>query len=199
VPTYYVTRADLKTRLAIPSADTGSDAMLDSIIAGVCTQINDHCGRVFWTVSAMTRHYDAEFSDMLNVDDLTTITALATDSNGRRTYDETWSASDYELFPYNAAQLSWPYSMILVRPDGARLFPVGRRTVSVTGNWGWPAVPAPVIEAAFLQCERLYQRRNSPMGVAGPNEFGQLTALAPMDPDVIMLLRPYMRLSMRAV
>jgi hypothetical protein len=26
-----------------------------------------------------------------------------------------------------------------------------------------------------------------------------LTALAPVDPDVIMLLRPYMRLSMRAV
>ena len=36
--------------------------------------------------------------------------------------------------------------------------------MKITGYWGWPATPAQIIEACYLQCERLYQRRNSPMG-----------------------------------
>ena len=108
-----------------------------------------------------------------------------------------WTTNDYEMAPHNAAATNRPFTTARLKPGGVNTFPVGRRTVKITGYWGWPATPAQIIEACYLQCERLYQRRNSPMGVAGPNEFGQLTALAPLDPDVIMLLRPYMRLSMR--
>ena len=70
--------------------------------------------------------------------------------------------------------------------------------MKITGYWGWPATPAQIIEACYLQCERPTNAVILRWG-GGPNEFGQLTALAPLDPDVIMLLRPYMRLSMRAV
>ena len=83
------------------------------------------------------------------------------------------------------------------RLTGAMRFQRGAG-VQITGVWGWPAVPAPVVDACYLQAERIYQRRNSPMGVAGPNEFGQLTALAPLDPDVRMLLQPYVRMGLGA-
>lgn len=197
---HYITRANLKIRLDIASSDTGSDSILDSIIAGVHGQIDDICGRSF-LVNATTeiRYFDAEFGDYLETDDLSSVTAMATDDQHDRTYGTAWTTNDYELEPRNAAALNRPFTSVWLKPAGANTFPTGRRTVQITGYWGWPATPAQIIEACYLQCERLYQRRNSPMGVAGPNEFGQLTALAPMDPDVIMLLRPYMRMGMRAV
>lgn len=197
---HYITRANLKIRLDIASSDTGSDSILDSIIAGVHGQIDDICGRSF-LVNATTevRHFDAEFGDYLETDDLASVTAMATDDQHDRTYGTAWTTNDYEPEPRNAAALNRPFTSVWLKPTGANVFPTGRRTVQITGYWGWPATPAPVVEACYLQCERLYQRRNSPMGVAGPNEFGQLTALAPFDPDVIMLLRPYVRMSMRAV
>jgi len=197
---HYITRANLKTRLDIDSGDTGSDGILDSIIAGVHGQIDDICGRSFLVnPTTEARYFDAEFDDYLEVDDLTSVLEIATDDQRNRAYSTVWTTNDYEMAPHNAAATNRPFTTARLKPGGVNTFPVGRRTVKITGYWGWPATPAQIIEACYLQCERLYQRRNSPMGVAGPNEFGQLTALAPLDPDVIMLLRPYMRLSMRAV
>ena len=193
MPTYYVTRADLKTRLDIPSADTGSDAMLDAMIEAVSNQINHFCGRVFWTASAEVRYFDAQFEDYVEIDDLVSLSALATDLNQDRAYSIAWASTDYELSPVNAAAASRPYTLIWMHPTGRYAFPAGRKTVKITGTWGWPAVPKMIAEATFLQCARLYQRRNSPMGVAGPNEFGQLTPLAPIDPDVKTLLWPFVR------
>jgi len=197
---HYITLADLKIRLDIESSDTGSDGILDSIIAGVHGQIDDICGRSF-LVNATTevRYFDAEFGDYLEIDDLASVLEIATDDQHDRAYSVVWTTNDYEMEPRNAAAINRPFTSAWLKPGGANMFPTGRRTVKITGYWGWPATPAQIVEACYLQCERLYQRRNSPMGVAGPNEFGQLTALAPLDPDVIMLLRPYMRLSMRAV
>lgn len=200
VAVHYITRANLKIRLDIESSDTGSDDILDSIIAGVHGQIDDICWRSFLANEATeSRYFDAESGDYLEIDDVTSVTAIATDDRHDRNYSTAWTTGDFDLEPGNAAASSRPFTSVLLHPTGTLVFPTGRRTVKITGYWGWPATPAPVIEACYLQCERLYQRRNSPMGVAGPNEFGQLTALAPLDPDVIMLLRPYMRLSVRAV
>lgn len=197
---HYITRANLKVRLDIESSDTGSDDILDSIIAGVHGQIDDICWRSFLVNEATeVRYFDAEFGDYLETDDLASVLEIATDDQHDRTYSAVWTTNDYEMEPRNAAAINRPFTSAWLKPGGANTFPTGRRTVKITGYWGWPATPAQIIEACYLQCERLYQRRNSPMGVAGPNEFGQLTSLAPVDPDVIMLLRPYMRLSVRAI
>lgn len=190
----YITVAGLKRWLGITGSDV--DTMLTEIVSGVCAQVDAHCGRRFGRETS-TRYFDPDASDWLPIDDLISVTSLASD-NGNRTY-AAWAVTDYELEPINASAQNEPYTTVYVAPNGRYAFPAWRRGVQITGVWGWPAVPAPVVDACYLQAERIYQRRNSPMGVAGPNEFGQLTALAPLDPDVRMLLQPYVRMGVRGI
>lgn len=189
----YITIDGLKNRLGIVGNDV--DNILGEIVSAVSAQIDEHCGRRFWVTPSTTKYYTPDAPDWLPIDDLISVTSLASD-NGNRTYT-VWGVTDYELEPINAQDE--PYTTVYVSPAGRYVFPMWRRGVQITGVWGWPAVPAPVVDACYLLAERIYQRRNSPMGVAGPNEFGQMTALAPLDPDVRMLLHPYVRMGVRGI
>jgi hypothetical protein len=64
--------------------------------------------------------------------------------------------------------------------------------VTVTGVFGWPAVPAAVKQACRLQVARVFKRADSPLGVAGFGEFG-VVRVTQLDPDVKALLEPYRR------
>jgi hypothetical protein len=61
--------------------------------------------------------------------------------------------------------------------------------VEVTGVFGWPAVPAPVVQATMLVASELFRLRDAPFGVAGFGEFGAVRVRE--NPKVAALLDPY--------
>lgn len=189
----YCTAAQFKTHAGI--TDTTDDTTIDRVITAVSRAIDDHCHRRFWVNAAEspeTRYHTAEWPDLLQVDDVVSLTSLKSDHDGDRVYEYTWLNTDYDLEPYNASLDGKPYTRIELAPRGTRQFPVGmRRGVELVGRFGWPAVPPVVTEACLIQSLRIFKRKDSPFGIAGASEFGQLAILKPrLDPDVELMLIP---------
>lgn len=185
----YCTLAELKARLGIDSGDLTDDAVLEAVIEGVSRFIDDICGRRFYTTTSdETRYYSAEDGSVLDVDDLASLTTLATDHDGDGVYETTWDSDDYVLEPYNAALDGRPYTRIRVAPGGRYGFPTTRRGVKIVGKFGWSTVPKPVCEAAILLSARLFKRKDAVFGVTGSAEMGQMMVIPKLDPDVAMLL-----------
>jgi hypothetical protein len=64
--------------------------------------------------------------------------------------------------------------------------------VLVGAIWGWPEVPVPIHVACLMQASRLLSRRDAPFGIAGSPEMGsEMRLLAKLDPDVDLLVQPY--------
>jgi hypothetical protein len=161
-------------------------------LSAVSKQIEDYTRRSFNQTTSTIRYFTALNQDECIVDDLVTLTTLQTDDYANRTYAVTWSATDYDLWPYNAAGHSEPYTMLERNVfTGLYVFPCAERGVKVTGVWGWPAVPTPVTEACLLQAARIFKRRDAPFGVIGNSEIGTLRTIPAMDADVKALLQQY--------
>jgi hypothetical protein len=89
-----------------------------------------------------------------------------------------------------------PFPFSRVRPQEDGYWPISfdrRATVRVIGQFGWPATPVAVREAAILQASRLYTRLSSPVGVVSFGDMGAIRVSRFVDPDVDMLLNPYKR------
>jgi hypothetical protein len=191
----YATLAELKAKLDI--TDTNDDSELQSILAAISRVIDEMTGRFFYR-ETQTRYYTAESGDHLQVDDLVSVTTLSTDENDDRVYERTWSAADYDLWPYNAALHSKPYNEIQIAPTGSYSFPTGAKSVKLIAMFGWPAVPNAIKDACLLWSERVWKRRDAIFGVMGSIETGMIR-ISGVDPDVERLLLPYRRLEVRGV
>lgn len=197
----YCTVAELKARLwPTGITDTNDDAVFDQVITAVSREIDEHCHRRFYAATE-TRYFTAEWGDLLLVHDLISVTTLETDDDGDRTYEHTWATTDYDLGPDNAALDGKPYTKIYTAPNGNYAFPACiRKGVKIAGLWGYASTaPAAVKEACLLQSARMYKRRDAPFGVIGNAEFGQLQVIPRFDPDVLMLLAPFVRMEVSGV
>lgn len=197
--TTYATLAQLKVRLDLTADDPEIDDALDRVIASASRAIDKVCDRRFYQLAATTKTYTPECGDTLAIDDLVSVTSLVTDQDGDRTYETTWLVTDYDLTPDNAAADGLPYTRIELSPRTTKWFPVWRRSVQVTGTWGWPAVPEPVTEATLILATRYFRRPTLPFGLAGSPELAPMAELPAVDPDAKALLAPYRRFSVVAV
>jgi len=194
----YGTAAELQSRLwGEDVTPAGADEMaLEQILDGASRWIDKFCGRRFYAEDE-TRYYTPQYSNLLEVDDLLSVTSLQTDEDGDRTYDITWASTDYDLYPYNAILDGQPYTLIRVAPEGDHGFPRVAKGVKIIGSFGYCAItslPADVRDACLLQSERLYKRKDAPFGVAGSGDLGQMRLIAELDPDVKQLLSAYVRI-----
>ena len=192
--TAYATTAEIKAAMRI--TDTTDDALIGACGTAATALIDGYCGRTFSSSGTVTRYYAASDDYVLQVDDLAgTAITLQTSSSLNGTYDLTWTASDYQLEPVNGVVdgMSWPYTRI--RAVGNYTFPcyASYIGVKITGVFGFPSVPAVVTQACILQAERLFKRFDSPLGVAGFGDMGAMRVSSKLDPDVAMLLAPYVR------
>lgn len=192
----YCTSTELKRRLWPDGTtpDTSNDTDLGNIITAVSAWINNYCGRRFYSTAAdETKYYTADLPDVLFCgDDILSVTTLATDDDGDRTYETTWATTDYDLLPLNGA----PYTRIELAPLGEQSFPVHRKGVKIVGKFGYCAtasLPAAVKEACVLQCMRVWKRRDAPFGVVSNPVGGEMRLIVDLDPDVAQLLDPYRR------
>ena len=199
----YATLAELRAKLTFGATNTASDTQLEQIIEASSRWIDRYTNRRFYGV-AETRYYTADDGYEIDIDDLTTLSALKTDEDGDGTYETTWTASDYNLWPFNAALDSKPYTRIEISENGGETFPVKiRKGILVQGTFGYIAstnannCPDPIRDAALLVAERIYKRKDAPLGVAGPVALGQQPVRIPsitVDPDIKALLDPYRRI-----
>jgi len=191
----YTTLAEYKNRFEIDDHEDDSD--IESVITAISRSIDGICWQRFFTTSAdETRYFTAEFSGWMRLPErIVSITTLKTDSDGDRTYENTWTTDDYDLLPYNAALDDEPYRWIEVTPNGDYSFPIDvRKGVEIVGKFGWSTAPMAVQEACLLGSHRFMARRNSPYGVSGAAALGQLTLTVQKmkaDPDIMELLSPY--------
>lgn len=201
----YCTAAELKTHLRI--TDTDDDTPLGVAITAASRAIDQACNRQFGSVSpAVARYYSfdpcqsAYMYDTfrgrlgLEIDDLMSTTNLVVkfDLDDDGIFEETVDSGDYNLFPWNAAADSRPWTRLVLATGVA--FPTQLRGVEITALWGWSAVPAVVKDAALIQSARFFQRRNATFGIAGSPDLGnEMRLLAKVDPDVAVLLSSVVR------
>jgi len=185
----YATVAELKERVGI--SDVVDDAVLGAVLEAVSAGIDNYCDRRFDQVEE-ARTFSPRRVDRVLIDDCVSVSEVATD-DGSRSYARVWAASDYDLTPENAAPRE-PYTVLAISPLGNYTLPILRKGVRVTGVWGWPSVPEPVHEACLIQAARVFKRKDSPFGITGTPEYGQMR-LGRFDPDVAWLLEPYRKIA----
>lgn len=191
----YTTLNEVKAILRI--TDSVDDSLLETCVESASRQIDTHCERVFTTGTA-TRYYVPNDSYVTEIDDLVTLTSLKTTSDGKGTYDVTWTNLDYQLEPLNGL-VGGKYSPYThIRAVGDYLFTTlgGETTVQVTGLFGYgTAIPSDVKQACNLLAIRQYKRYDSPLGVAGFGDIG-VVRVSRVDPDIESLLAPYRKIRM---
>ena len=156
--------------------------------------IDNHTGRRFYAETG-TRYYAPISIDEVYTDDIISVTSLKTDDDNDGTFETTWSASDYHLMPFNAGKNGHPYTRIETSGYGSYSFPVGtKKAVQIVGSFGYATTaPKPVAEACKIQAIRLFKRKDAPFGVIAGGDMQQSMTIPDLDPDVKMLLSPYVR------
>jgi hypothetical protein len=94
--TLYASVAEVKAALHI--TDTVDDSLITMAATSASALIEGFCGRRFDSASA-TRYFTADNAYVLQVDDLVSVTSIASSSQSDGTYDVTWAATDYQLEP----------------------------------------------------------------------------------------------------
>ncbi len=140
----YLTLEALKGPSVLNITSAGDDVRLLGMAEGVSRLIDRYCNRHFYAARA-TRRFDGSGGERLLVPDLVSVDdgGVRTDDGGDGTFGTTWDASDYVLLPANAdpeggGAASRPYTSIEVARRGTKqVWPAGRGTVQIAGEWGW--------------------------------------------------------------
>ena len=195
----YVGLEEFKTTLEIAN-ETFADPDIVIALTSGSRAVEEMCGRRFWrdANANQVRYYNPSNPELLQVDDVITITSLKTDEGGDGTFENTWVLNtDYTREPLNAATEIpvAPWTQLRVHPKSTLYFPTGYpRTVELTGMFGWTAVPTQIKLATSLIAHRLLKRaREVPFGIAGIGLDGSAVRIVAQDPDVLALVSPFSR------
>lgn len=201
--TLYASTAQIKAALRI--TDTVDDSLISMAGSAASSLIDGYCQRTFGQTFG-TRVYAPESPFICQIDDVvnngSVTVKVSTNLDG--VYATTIGTADYQLEPLNSVMdgLAWPATRI--RAVGGYLWGIGdwnfyfmetpmKASVQVIGTFGWPEIPAAITQAAVIQSSRIYKRLDSPLGVAGFGDLGAIRVSRGLDPDVAMLVQPYVR------
>ena len=189
----YATLAQFKAAVGI--TDSTDDTALQNVLDATDTLIDLHCDRkTGFGTATETRYYTAEDYQYVLTDDLVSVTTLQTDDDANGTYETTWtSGTDFVLAPVNSALDGFPYTEIDTSVSWPRNFPkdvyIG---VKVVGVFGFPSVPAAVVQAEIIQAGAVWSSRTSPFGVIGSADLGGiLRQTRALHPEAALILEPY--------
>jgi hypothetical protein len=193
------TLAELKVWLTSNGdLDTADDAGLQATLDATDRQIERWCGRRFTVETAVTKTFYPKSASEVEVTDLISLTSIASDAHGDRTFTTTFAPGEYELLPYLDAMgaLATRYQLVRTWPTTSKSFTPGR-LVRIIGNFGYVEAsgeaPPDVKQAELVQAARLWKRRETPLGVLSNTDLGTFERLSKADPDVQALLAPYSR------
>lgn len=140
----YADLTTLKSAGVLNITGTTYDTRLLDLLEAASRLIDRYCNRHFY-VLVTTRKFDGDGATELVVQDLVSVTSLKTDDNKDRTFETTWAATDYLLYPSNAEPTKpWgrPYTRVLVDTEAGNedVFTAGMQTVEINGKWGYQEV-----------------------------------------------------------
>lgn len=190
--TEYVTLELLKNSLS--KTDQGKDSLLAQAIEAASRQVDNSTGRRFWLDDTATprvlnprdRVVCDEDGERLLVADIGASAGLIAEVG----QGSSWTpvTSSVELEPDDALIEGKPVTSLLLL-NGVWKRGV-RDRVRITAKWGWPAIPADIVQATLIQAQRLYRRKDSPEGVAGSADWGVIR-MSRVDPDVQALIQNF--------
>lgn len=193
----YATLSDLKAALRIH--DAVDDSLLELALESASRLVDEYTMRYFYNSGTATRVFVPSDDYTVAIDDAVSISAVAVSTLLNKTFDQTWTADDYQTEPLNgvADGLSgWPITRI--RAVGVYEFPYDSdynvASVQITGVWGWSAVPTAVKQATIIQAMRIFKRLDSPLGVISSPDTGFFRLSSRLDPDVAQLLNSYRKI-----
>lgn len=186
----YATLTDVKNALRI--TDALDDSLLETAIESASRMIDGFTARTFYNAGTATRDFAATDSVNLIIDDAISVSEVkATDEKGG---DYTiFSLNDYQLEPVNSRSDGLYFPFTGIRAVNTYAWPVvdQQALVRVTGVWGWAQIPTAIKQATIIQSSRLFKRLDSPLGVLGMGDMGQIRVSRYLDPDVEQLAMPY--------
>jgi hypothetical protein len=199
---FYTSVEELKDRLSI--TDTASDLQLTMAVQAAAMAVESYTGRFFYQTTA-TRTYVPYSIYEQPINDLVSVTSLATDNDGDGVFETAWvQNTDYELlvgpteFNPTAGGEARPYTIVraINAAGGGKFFPYTwpfsrLDRIQITGVWGWPAVPFRVKQATLQVASELFKLKDSPFGLAGTSEFGVMRLPRSGNPYVVTLLCDY--------
>lgn len=188
----YVSVEELRKELNLQGT-TYADQSMRRAVQAASKALENITGRRFTLGSpGEARTYRAGPSaDYLYINDVTAVTSVV--QNGATLALNT----DYTLQPTACAFPGPPYD-VLRSPRSSLLGTFGTTNgwadVTVTGTYGWPAVPAPIQEATMILASRYLQRtRSAPFAILTFGDSGEAARLTRTDPDFASLVGPYTR------
>jgi len=138
-------------RSAIGKDYTEDDLDVEWDLAAVSRYIERKLGRFFTRdIADVTRTFSGNGARALPIDDLVSITSIKSDDDYDGVAETTWAATDYQLWPSNAAlgPEPEPYTRIDLPTWSSRTLSPGQ-LITITGIWGWPLVPMPIKRACI--------------------------------------------------
>lgn len=150
----------MRLYLQKPAADTEQDEIIEQLITRASAAITRHCDREFVPTPGVERVllYEPNERGYLSLApyDLRTATQVQIDTdNGSPTEIE---AADYRLYPRGGPDGVYTYMRLYVRTGTSSVWG-DEREVTITGDWGFEAVPADV-EQACIETVGLVLRRD---------------------------------------
>src|SRR6056297_3315080 len=190
----YIELSLLKSSLQID--DNILDDFLELAIEGASRQIDATCERVFYQSNAETRLFTPRDSYVVEID-LRSVTSIKTSSDADGAFDITWEPKDYQLEPLNSNAGGVDFPATHVRAVDDYLWPIDgeEATVQIVGDWGFDSVPAQIRQATLILAARLFERRNSPLGIAGFSDIGAIR-VSRFDADIENLIMPFKKVRM---
>ena len=192
----YITLEQVKARLGIQ--DNEDDMRLIELVNAACRWVDMYCRRRFYVSSVdETRYFTPINAYLCRVDDLVSVTSLAVDSSGDRSFSTVWSSTDYDLIRQSQEVPGLPYIGVQAVPVPRYTFyPRYYNSVKIVGKYGF-AADSPALdvvrEAVGLQVTRWHKRGDAPFGVAGSGNLGQAVTISDIDPDIKLMLQPPLR------
>lgn len=180
----YLTREELEAALGNESGGSSHDAELERAINAASRQIDSWCGAQFWREPTPTpRLFRAADPHVLWVGDFadTASVTVATDGDGDGAFETEWAPQEWQAEPLVPVH-GRPFTQVVAA--GARRFPWRRGCgqlrprVRITAAWGWPSVPAEVIQACQILAVDHYKSKDLTGGVAGFGEYNPVRVAA---------------------
>ncbi len=191
----YIELSLLKSSLQIE--DNSLDDFLELAIEGASRQIDAACERVFYQSNDETRLFTPRDSYVVEIDDLRSVTSIKSSSDADGAFDITWEPKDYQLEPLNGKSGGVDFPATHVRAVDEYLWPIDGQeaTVRIEGDWGFESVPTQIRQACLILSARLFERRNSPLGIAGFSDIGAVR-VSRFDADIENLIMPFKKVRM---
>ena len=189
----YATLAQFKAAVGI--TDNTDDTALQNVLDATDTLIDLYCDRkTGFGTATETRYFTTDAYDYVLTDDLVSVTTLTTDDLEDGTYSTTWTAgTDFQLTPKNYNLDGLPYTGISRSNAFTKNFPKGIFLgVRVAGVFGFPSVPASIVQAEIIQANAVWSSRTAAFGVIGSADLGGILRMSrALHPEAALLVEPY--------